>query len=247
MANGCRDDTAVQAGSVAGVRVIEIGAASKIVALNTGDAVATAFPRAYIDADVAVTADDLRALAGVLSASSEARAAAPRMRVDSSASTWPVRAYYRVWELSDFRGDGHIGSGVYAVNERGRERWGDFPDVIADDRFVQQRFAASERTTLHDATFSVRASRDMSTHVRRGVRIEQGNRELRDDLQRAGQISAPTRYGRLLGRVLVRPGRWLDLPCYVYGFGMAKLRARRRSGAPVVWSRDDSLREEARV
>src|SRR3954470_21776937 len=52
--NGCTDDTAGIAADFAGSTVIEVDAASKIAALNTGDEVATTFPRIYLDADVAI-------------------------------------------------------------------------------------------------------------------------------------------------------------------------------------------------
>jgi glycosyltransferase involved in cell wall biosynthesis len=245
VANGCTDDTADQARRVDGVTVVEIGQASKIGALNAGDAAARGFPRAYVDADVSISTATLRALATALGASAEPRAAAPRLRVDTARASLPVRAYYRIWALSDYRGEGHIGSGVYAVNEAGRARWGAFPDVIADDRFVQQRFQPAERRSLDDEEFVVAASRDMRTHIRRGIRIERGNRELPAAVQLAAHEPARCRYARLLGRVARRPALWASLPFYVYGFAAAKLGA--RGGGAVAWSRDDSLRQTVRA
>ena len=245
VANGCTDDTADQARSVDGVTVVEIGRASKILALNAGDAAARGFPRAYVDSDVSISTATLRALAAALDETDEPRAAAPRLRVDIAQTSRPVRAYYRVWALSDYRGDGHIGSGVYAVNAAGRARWDAFPDVIADDRFVQQRFRPAERRSLDDEEFVVAASKDMRTHIRRGIRIERGNRELPAEIQLAAHEPARRRYARLLGRVAVRPALWVCLPFYAYGFAAAKIGARR--GRPVTWSRDDSLRETVRA
>ena len=247
VANGCTDDTAAHAAAVPGVTVVEIAAASKIAALNAGDDAATGYPRAYIDADVDITTDALRALAAALSTAAEPRVAAPRIEIDAARSTFAVRAYYRVWELSDYRTTGHIGSGVYAVNAAGRERWTEFPDVIADDRFVQQRFHPDERVSVADHSFTVAASRDMRTHIRRGIRIERGNRQLPATAQLAGQDPAARRYARLLSRVARRPPRWIDLPFYVYGFASTTLRGRRSIDGPTAWSRDDALRQEARA
>ncbi|WP_246414190.1 glycosyltransferase [Microbacterium thalassium] len=247
VANGCSDDTAAQARAVPGVEVVEIDRASKIAALNAGDAVATVLPRAYVDSDVAIDTAALRALADALSSPSPARAAAPALRIDSSRSSAAVRAYYRIWALSDYRASGHIGSGVYAVNAEGRARWEAFPDVIADDRFVQQRFLPDERLTLPGHSFTVAASRDMGSHIRRGVRIERGNRALPAQVQLAGQDPAAVRYARLLRRVGARPSLWPSLPAYVYGFGMVQLKARAERRSPVSWARDDSLRSAARA
>ncbi|GAA5200920.1 glycosyltransferase [Microbacterium jejuense] len=245
VANGCTDDTADQARRVDGVTVVEIGRASKILALNAGDAAARAFPRAYIDGDVSISTATLRALATALDETTAPRAAAPRLRVDTARASRPVRAYYRVWAVSDYRSDGHVGSGVYAVNAAGRARWDAFPDVIADDRFVQQRFEPAERRSLDGEEFVVAASKDMRTHIRRGVRIERGNRELPSAAQLAAHEPARRRYARLLGRVAVRPALWLCLPFYIYGFAAAKIGA--RGGSAVTWSRDDSLRETVRA
>ena len=60
VANGCSDNTAAVAASRPGVRVIDLPAPGKSAALNAGDAVAVGFPRAYLDADIPLTAADMR-------------------------------------------------------------------------------------------------------------------------------------------------------------------------------------------
>jgi glycosyltransferase involved in cell wall biosynthesis len=245
VANGCTDDTAAQAASVPGVRVVELDGASKTAALNAGDEAAVSFPRAYIDADVSIDAAALRALAETL-ATDDPVVAAPRMVVDASAASIPVRAYYRVWAQSEYRAAGHVGSGVYAVNRAGRERWGRFPDVIADDRFVQSRFRRSERATVEDHVFAIVASRDMASHIRRGVRIEHGNRQLRSEAQVGDRDPVGGRYGRLLRRVGERPHLWPSFVFYAYGYGMMKLLARADRPTSFAWDRDASLREAVR-
>jgi Glycosyl transferase family 2 len=248
VANGCTDDTVTQARAIPGARVVQIEAASKVAALNAGDEATTVFPRVYLDADVEVDAATLRSLADALRAIDEPRVASPRLRVDATASTWAVQQHVRVWEQSAYRRRGHIGSGVYAVNESGRRRWGAFPDVIADDRFVQQSFLPAERITLDSHSFTVRAPRDMAAHIRRATRIEAGNRTLRGDQQRAAAEPAAIRFSRLLGRVAAQPALWPALPVYLYGYGVPLVRARAllRSGDAVAWSRDASLRTAAR-
>src|SRR5579872_5966672 len=66
--NGCTDDTAKLAAGVRPdvVRVIETGVGNKTYALNLGDKAASGFPRIYVDADVVVTLDTVRALASCL-------------------------------------------------------------------------------------------------------------------------------------------------------------------------------------
>lgn len=239
VANGCSDDTAEQARSIPGVTVVEIAEGSKIAALNKGDETARVFPRAYIDADVALSVSALRAMAEALESTSSPRAAAPVLVVDASHSSLPVRCHARIWEASAYRARGHVGSGVYAVNSAGRDRWGAFPDVIADDRFVQLRFSPDERMTLAGETFTVHAPRTMRALVRRGVRIELGNRQL----PHTG--TEQNRRG-LLARVARSPRLWLSFPFYAWGYLVPKVVARRRPAGPVAWDRDSSLREEAR-
>jgi len=53
--NGCTDSTADVARAYAGVTVVEVEQASKVTALNLGDATATLWPRLYLDADTAIT------------------------------------------------------------------------------------------------------------------------------------------------------------------------------------------------
>src|SRR3954467_3664021 len=59
VANGCTDDTADVVRARSWCRLVEIAEASKIAALNAGDAAARTFPRIYLDADVTVSADTL--------------------------------------------------------------------------------------------------------------------------------------------------------------------------------------------
>src|SRR5688500_16931815 len=61
--NGCGDDTAAVARSSGHpVRVIELEAASKPAALRTGDELALALPRIYLDADVVLHGSAARAV-----------------------------------------------------------------------------------------------------------------------------------------------------------------------------------------
>jgi glycosyltransferase involved in cell wall biosynthesis len=68
VANGCTDDTAEVAASFGpAVRVLTLPAASKQDALTAGDRAAADFPRIYVDADLELRADDIRALTAALS------------------------------------------------------------------------------------------------------------------------------------------------------------------------------------
>jgi glycosyltransferase involved in cell wall biosynthesis len=241
VANGCRDATA-EVARAAGVRVVELAEGSKVAALNAGDAAASGFPRAYVDADIEVDAAALLAVADRLRRGPEL-VASPRLRLDLSAATWPVRAYYAVWELSSFRRRGHIGSGIYALSAEGRGRFAEFPDVIGDDRFVQGRFTPAERATVDDAEFVVRPPRTVAALLARGARIAAGNREL----QRLGLAGhAQTRgaaFRELLAAVIRRPGLWAPFVIYLaVQLRTAALADRKLRADDRVWDRDETSR-----
>ena len=248
VANGCRDSTAATARAYGhGVRVVEIAEASKIAALNAGDRAAIAFPRVYLDADIELSAQAAVALAELLDRC-DALVASPALRLELHGATPWVRAYYRIWQLSTFRQHGHIGSGVYAVSRDGRERWGRFPEVIGDDRFVQGRFAPQERGTLHEHAFVVRPPRTLAALVRRGARIAAGNRQLRA-IGLAGQVpSTASSATDLLRRVAVHPSLWLPFAVYAgVQWRTGRLAARKLAESStgsraLIWDRDETSR-----
>jgi glycosyltransferase involved in cell wall biosynthesis len=245
VANGCADATAAVAASVAPrVRVVEIPTASKPAALNAGDAAASAFPRAYVDADVRVEAHALLAVAELMEQDSGVLAAAPSLAIDLSRASLAVRLHYRIWAHSDYRRESHIGSGVYVLSRAGRARFGAFPSIIADDRYVQQLFDPAERRTLPDHTFSISAPATLDAEIARATRIAAGNAELeRTGLVRPGASTAHSAHS-LLRRIARHPRLWPALVVYGYGKAVPRLRARRRvqAGLPVLWSRDESSR-----
>ncbi|MWV47732.1 glycosyltransferase [Rathayibacter sp. VKM Ac-2803] len=245
-ANGCTDDTVAVARAVdPRILVAETERASKIAGLNAADAIATVLPRIYVDADVSVSAETLLALGDELVRPGGPLVAAPEFHVDTRGASWAVRAHYSIWELSDYRVSGLVGSGIYGLSAEGRRRFGAFPEIIADDRFVQQLFAPEERATLRGHTFSVKAPRRMRNQLKRTVRIAIGNVQLKesglvpDRPQPAGAGLVP-----LLKRVLRRPSLWPAFPIYCYGYLRPRLTARSiiaRGGVPE-WNRDETTR-----
>ena len=234
VANGCSDATVpVAREHEPAVRVVEIAEASKIAALEAGDAEATAFPRAYVDADVTVDVPTLLALADALEESGGPLVASPPLEVDTTGRRGSCAQHYRVWELTDYRRSGHIGSGVYALSATGRARFGRWPRVIADDRFVQQLFRPDERRTIDDGSFSVRSARTMSAHLRRSTRIARGNLELPSRVRGGRRPVAPSdRTANLVGRVIRRPGLWPAFAVYAVTSSAAeaaRATAHRRS------------------
>jgi glycosyltransferase involved in cell wall biosynthesis len=247
--NGCTDRTAdVARGYGEDVRVLETPEASKTAALNLGDGAVSGFPRFYVDADVTLPLESVRRIAARL-AEGDALAAAPVMSLDLRGSSPAVRAYYRVWTRLPYVREGMIGVGVYALSEDGRRRFGEFPDVIADDGYVRVLFGSDQRIRVDDAPVRVYAPERLSDLVRIKARSRLGRYELR---QRFPDLVARERttksYGNAISTVVLRPWLWPAAMLYAIVVVQTGRRARRQVASvdDYVWERDDSSRRRDR-
>ncbi|MGW4247163.1 glycosyltransferase family 2 protein [Nocardia sp. NPDC004722] len=153
VANGCTDDTAARARTIPGVQVIELPTGSKPLALNTGDAAATLWPRLYLDADIGITATTVLAVLDRL-ATGDILAARPTFRYDSSTASPLVRSYYRARRAMSAHQNALWWAGVFGLTEEAHKRFGTFPDVTGDDMFVDTQFTNTEKTVV-DTTPSI--------------------------------------------------------------------------------------------
>ena len=167
--NGCTDDTpAVARSSGHPIRVIERPAASKPAALRIGDEAATSFPRLYLDADVVLPGGAARHVLERLRAG--AIAARPPVRYESGGASAPVRSYYRARTRIPAVLGSLWGAGVYGLSAAGRQRFDAFPDLVADDLWVDRHFDRSEVEIVDCAPVVVtvpRRSRDLVRVLRR--------------------------------------------------------------------------------
>ncbi|MFB9239216.1 glycosyltransferase [Plantactinospora siamensis] len=242
VANGCTDGTASVARLFPGVTVLELETASKPAALNAGDAVATRFPRLYLDADVALGTADARSLLARVGAAGGGRppflAAAPRRVLDTTRRPLLVRAYYAInRRLPAFRGT-LFGRGAIAVSAQGRRRFDVFPPVVADDLYLDSLFLPGEKQEVLTSRAVVATPRRTRDLLRRLGRVRAGNAMLRS----TGRDVRPMRAGSWLTDVVLRRP-WL-LPagaCYAVLTVLAELAA-RRPAARTGWGRDHSSR-----
>lgn len=234
VANGCTDDTAQRA-SAFPVTVIDRAEPGKPGALNAGDAAATAFPRFYVDADIVLSAADLAVLAAALDGPT--LAVAPARTMDVSKSSWIVRSYTRIWERLESTVDSLAGRGCYGVSAAGRARWGEFPDLVADDGFVNTRFEPDERVTVAQVESIVVAPRDLRSLLQRKRRSHRGNVELE------GQGLSVTSSTGWLKTIRESPRLVVHAPAYVLVSVLARLGARRDLAAGATsWGSDESSR-----
>ncbi|MGC5628596.1 WecB/TagA/CpsF family glycosyltransferase [Georgenia sp. Z1344] len=186
--NGCTDGTAARAAAVAGVRVVEIDVASKTAALNAGDRAATHWPRVYLDADIELAPATLRRLLETLA--DGALVARPAFRYDTGTARWPVTAYYRARRRLPSTSAAIWGAGVFGLSEAGHARIGSFPDVTADDYFVDQAFDDDEKVVVAAPPVPVRTPRDVASLLRVLRRQHRGPAEQRGRAARHPRTAA---------------------------------------------------------
>lgn len=235
--NGCTDRTAEIARSIGEpVTVFETDIGSKPVALNLADEHASTFPRFYVDADVRVELAALRRCAEALR--DGALAAAPALHVDTSASSWPVRSYYRIWTELPWVSEAMVGSGIFGVSRTGRQRFDTFPLDGADDLWFSAQFAPDERRSVRSHRFTVDASPNARQLIRRRSRIIAANQLLADRLD--GLPGAPTGGGGFVGVLRRSPGLAPHALPFVAISLAARLRARWMiAGGSIAWEGDE--------
>jgi glycosyltransferase involved in cell wall biosynthesis len=236
--NGCSDATAELARTVDGVRVVESPRPGKVNALHIGDSACRTFPRIYLDADVELTANSVRALVaaaerpGVL-------ACAPAMRLDLTGVRWLARRTHTVHDRLVAPHRALAGVGVYVLTGPGHDRVFPIPDILSDDGWVHGSFQPHERVVVTEAESVVRPARTVSAYLKRRIRVRAGNRQL----AAAGRAAPEGRLGlghlvRLVRRREVSP---LDAGCYLSVLVVDRTMSRLRRG-PAVWGSDASSR-----
>jgi glycosyltransferase involved in cell wall biosynthesis len=242
--NGCTDRTAELARSFGGaVKVVETDVASKHGALNLGERAVSSFPRFFVDADVILPLESLRRVAETLE-TGPWLVAAPRLRVDLSHRSWAVRAFYQVWLRVPYFRRGMVGSGVYAVSERGRERFGEFPSIIADDGYVRLSCAPEERISVDSAWFTITPPKTLRGIIDIKTRSRLGTYELKREFPHLWKHEERD-FGSTTRELLRHPSAWPAVPIYVFAVSMARWKAQRRlrAGDLTTWERDASSRE----
>jgi glycosyltransferase involved in cell wall biosynthesis len=241
--NGCTDRTAeIAAGFGSAISVIEIDQPSKQVALATGDDHAGWLPRIYLDADLELGSADLRALVAAVSEPG-VLAAGPARVLPRTGLSWPVRAYYRIWEQLPQVRSGLFGRGVIALSASGHQRIRRLPPSMSDDLAISEAFRPAERRVVESASVLIRPPRTLRDLLRRRIRVVTGNSQLDE---RAGRSSeARTSPAVLLGLVRRNPANLPGVLVFGSVAVAAKVAARRRirAGDYQTWLRDESSRQ----
>ena len=244
-ANGCTDRTA-EAAAARGVQVIDRRQAGKPGALNAADAIATGYPRVYLDADITVPAGALAAILARFDAAPGALAVVPRRRIETTGRPWPVRAYFSINERLPVFRTGLFGRGLIALSETGRARFGVFPEVISDDLFVDSQYTDDEKTEAEDVVIAVEAPRTTRSLLNRLVRVRRGNAQMRTATagqEISGAVRQSDRWSWLRDVVARDPHLIPAAVPYVAITLAASLRAKWSTGAEAAWGQDRSTRD----
>lgn len=246
--NGCQDETASLAGSSGHpLRVLELETASKSAALRAGDEAASTIPRLYLDADVLLRGSAARRVAERLGAG--AVAARPPVAYRSDASSPAVRRYFRARSRMPSLLDHLWGAGVYGLSATGRARFETFPDVMADDLWIDLLFDRTEVEIVDCEPVLVAVPhrvRDLAHVLRRAYR---GKAENGMGFRGANQARGTT--GSTLRDIsrlaLSSPAAAIDATIYAtFAAGVRLLRALETAvGTPAAsdrWERDESSR-----
>ncbi len=241
--NASTDATADIARSVdPGINVLETQTPGKCNALNLGEATLASFPRVFLDADIQLLPGSLSKL---LNASGPDRPiVSPSPRFDLSEATLGMRLFYRAQRFNPYFGHGAPnGSGCFVLTEDARARWAAFPEIVADDGFVQGQFKPNERTTVSGAEAIVQPPRDVGSMITVRTRVRRGGYELARRFPEL-MVNHVRQGGGIFKQLLVRPWEWPAMVVYGYVRIMERIIARRQIAAGETgWGRDETGRQ----
>jgi hypothetical protein len=133
------------------------------------------------------------------------------------------------------------GAGVYGLSEVGRARFGSYPDITADDLYVDQCFKHSEIEIVGSAPVQVSAPRRTTDLLKILRRNYQGKAENRGLPSVPGSTTTMSTVRDLARTASMQPSNVVDVTVY---FGLAALaRLMLAVAGHTRWERDDSSRE----
>ena len=232
--NGCDDDTAEIARSFEGVTVLTLDQASKRAALNAGDSAATRWPRLYLDADVEISPSAVREVFGALVPGGPL-AVRPPVHYDLEGAHPFIHSYYRTRLRLPSARQALWAGGVYALSEQGHGRFDEFPDLTADDLFIDRLFKPEEKAVLNVEPVVFRPPRTLAAQLAVLHRVYRGNAE--QNGPRRQHSTARTTFGEVV-RSVRGPLSAVNAAIYL-AFAVAGRQGAAGSGG---WERDESSR-----
>jgi hypothetical protein len=239
--NGCSDNTAeLVRTSNYEVVVLEIDVPSKPMALRMGEKALTAFPRLYLDADVVLSGSSALTLLAHLH-DGPALAARPPISYEADGASRPVRRYYKARVRLPAVMSSLWGAGVYGLSQEARSRFGDYPDIVAEDLYVDRHFAEHEIEIVSCAPAVVRAPRRTADLIRIMRRSYRGKAELSVGFYGSGRERVTRETAReVIDLALEGPRQAAD--AFIYSAVAVTGRLMTHVGRTDHWERDESSR-----
>lgn len=240
IANGCTDATAARArAAVPHATVIETERAGKCHALNLGYAASgKGGPVIFMDADLDVTSDSIKALIAPLSAGT-AHAACGQMDVVTTHASPLVASFYRGWRTNPYFTRGKFG-GLFALSAATAARLLPLPEITADDEFIRRSIPAPDIALAEGCTFTARAPATLFDLIKVRRRSIRGARQVgKMGLSRPDPSSLP----RMFRQALTKPSE--VIPILVFLTIMTWVRITlvfEGDAAKTRWERDLSSR-----
>lgn len=241
--NGCVDNTAHVVSQISKKIVcIETSEASKTKALNIGDQIANYFPRIYLDADVILPFETIKALCDSLNRDNLI-AVSPEVKMIFYGASWFVKAYYDIWLSLPYCKKGMIGAGVYALSEEGRNRFLNFPEIIADDGYVRCQFCEHERGIVRGFYSFVKAPRNIYALIKIKTRSRLGRYELEERFPNL-ICNEQKNYRDVLKILLQKINLWPKVIVYLMMNYVTRVRAKwQYNNRMITWERDETSRQ----
>ena len=188
-----------------------------------------------------ISLDAIRTLARRLE-QGDILAAAPLPSINLNGCSWCVRAYYDIRSRLPSAREGIGGSGAYALSKAGRQRFGKFPNVTADDGYVRIQFKPEERETVLNARSIVFAPRKIRDLISIRTRAYYGTIELERLFPDLWKNKGVSNHGAVVG-LFRYPSLWLKILIYCYVNIIARQKTFfRLRAARSFWHRDETSR-----
>jgi glycosyltransferase involved in cell wall biosynthesis len=242
--NGCTDQTASIVASLPyPVRLLDLPTPGKALAIRAVEAqLGGSAPCLYVDADLLISGRSIVDTLSVLQGDRNVLAARPNYRRDTTGASLLAAAYYRSKGRMTHVVNDLCGGGVYGLSVVGRSRFGEFPNVRADDLFVSRLFEPHEIQIVETEPTVLFGARRLAGILNICVREVRGGSELESlGLKHA----APPQGGlRATIRALVTqmrsPRTTPDAFCYASIVVVARILAKRKTTTQ--WERDETTR-----
>lgn len=240
--NGCTDNTVEIVQNYPDVLCLDIATPSKVNALNEAEKHVASWPVFYIDADTRLSEHAAEKICQAMEGGG-LLLAAPEPVIDTSASSWWVKQYYKVWLSLPYIQDGVVATCSFVISEQGRKRFGQFPAIINDDGFVRCQFSSAERGNVTGTQVFITAPKDLYSLIKIKTRARLGNMQLKIKQLCGKPENKP--YSSILRKKLLSPA-FISVVVYIGIATLIRLRAHRqlRNIDTYHWETDKSSRQK---